>query len=98
MALRQAQGRIDAEQVRREGDRFIENLGQALTSHQKEVTKQIANCLKSYFDPQDGRFNERSSAWWARTGNWRPSFAARLKGTTLSWSKPSPRTWARTVR
>lgn len=27
MALRQAQGRIDAEQVRREGDRFIENLG-----------------------------------------------------------------------
>ena len=59
MALRQAQGRIDAEQVRREGDRFIENLGQALTSHQKEVTEQVANCLKSYFDPQDGRFNER---------------------------------------
>ena len=59
MALRQAQGRIDAEQVRREGDRFIENLGQALTNHQKEVTEQVGNCLKSYFDPQDGRFNER---------------------------------------
>ena len=59
MALRQAQGRIDAEQVRREGDRFIENLGQALTNHQKEVTEQVGSCLKSYFDPQDGRVNER---------------------------------------
>ncbi len=30
LALRQAQGRIEAEQVRREGDRMIENLRQLI--------------------------------------------------------------------
>ena len=68
MALRQAQGLIDAEQVRREDDRFIENLGQALTSHQKEVTEQVANCLKSYFESQDERFNERVQLLMGKDG------------------------------
>ena len=59
IALRQAQSRIDAEQVRLEGDRFIENLGNSLAEYQRGVTEQISNCLKDYFDPDSGRFNER---------------------------------------
>ena len=59
IALRQAQGRIDAEQVRQEGDRFVENLGHALSRHQSEVVEQITGCLKGYFDPTSGLFNER---------------------------------------
>ena len=59
IALRQAQGRVDSERVRLEGDRFIENIGHALSKHQSEVTEQVTNCLKNYFDPSSGLFNER---------------------------------------
>ena len=34
-------------------------MGFALEKHQSEVTSQISNCLKDYFDPNSGRFNER---------------------------------------
>ena len=59
IALRQAQGRIDADTVRHEGERFISEMGYALETHQNEVTGQISTCLKEYFDPESGRFNER---------------------------------------
>ncbi len=59
IALRQAQGRIDAERVRQEGDRFIENMGHALELHQRGVTEKINSCLKDYFDPSGGQFSQR---------------------------------------
>lgn len=59
LALRQAQGRIDAERVRAEGDRLLENLGQALAEHQRTIADHIGACLKDYFDPSSGRFSER---------------------------------------
>lgn len=59
LALEQARGRIDAERVRAEGDRLLENLGRALSEHQRSIAEQIGICLKDYFDPQSGRFNER---------------------------------------
>ena len=59
IALRQAQGNIDAERVRREGDRFIENMKRDLDDHQRGVTKQISDSLKEYFDPNGGRFSQR---------------------------------------
>ena len=59
IALRQAQGRIDAEHVRREGDRIIENLGQSLARHQEEVTEKVTGSLQEYFDPTSGMFSER---------------------------------------
>ena len=59
IALRQAQGQIDADKVRQEGERFISQLGHDLSTHQKEVTGQINSALKEYFDPDSGRFNDR---------------------------------------
>lgn len=59
IALRQAQGRIDAERIRQEGDRFIENMKRDLEEHRLGVTRQISDSLKDYFDPESGRFNER---------------------------------------
>lgn len=59
IALRQAQGRIDADTVRHEGKLFIQNMGNALEKHQNEVTGQISNCLTEYFHPDSGRFSER---------------------------------------
>ena len=59
IALLQAQGRIDADRVRQEGERFISKLSYDLSTHQKEVTSQINSALKEYFDPESGRLNER---------------------------------------
>ena len=59
LALRQAQGRIDVEQVRREGNQLIANLAQRLEGYQREVTGQIGNTLKGYFDQESGQFDQR---------------------------------------
>ena len=59
IALRQAQGRIDVDRVRQEGERFVHNLGIALENYQKDVTGQIGSCLETYFDPESGQFSER---------------------------------------
>lgn len=59
LAVRQAQGRIDADAVRNEGDRLITELGRVLGAHQEDVNRTVASSLKEYFDPESGRFNER---------------------------------------
>ena len=59
LALRQAQGRIDADRVRAEGERLIENMISALDERQEAVTTRISNSLQEYFHPESGRFNER---------------------------------------
>lgn len=59
LALRQAQGQIDADRVRREGEHLLGQLGHVLNGHQKVMTQQITSSLKEYFDPETGRFNER---------------------------------------
>src|SRR5689334_22077856 len=59
LAISQAQGRIDADIVRNEGDHLIASLAAQLTTHQGQITAQLAGTLREYFDPTSGRFNER---------------------------------------
>lgn len=59
IALRQAQGRVDAETVRNEGERLITALGTALGDYRRQTESLLQDTLKSYFDPSDGRFTER---------------------------------------
>lgn len=59
LAMRQAQGRLDADRVRAESDRLVENLGQVLEEHKSLLGNQLVGTLKEYFDPESGRFNER---------------------------------------
>ena len=59
IAFRHSPGQIDAHQVRKEGERIIEDLGDALDKHQNEVVGQISDSLKQYFDPTDGSFSEK---------------------------------------
>jgi len=59
LALKQAEGRVDGDTVRNEGELIISALQQHLTEHQSTITLQIANSLKDYFDPSSGRFNQR---------------------------------------
>ena len=59
LALKQAQGRLDADVIRGEGDRLLATLEERLTTHQRSVQDQVAGTLREYFDPKSGRFNER---------------------------------------
>jgi hypothetical protein len=59
LALQQAQGRIDTETVRNEGDRLIATLESRLAQYQDQLRSVLGGTLKDYFDPNDGRFTER---------------------------------------
>lgn len=59
MALRQARGEIDAESIRREGERLMSQVAKALTEHRTHVESTLSRTLSDYFDPQSGRFTER---------------------------------------
>src|SRR5258708_7564198 len=59
LALKQAQGRLDADVVRGEGDRLLSTLEHKLLEHKQTVHDQVSTVLREYFDPKSGRFNER---------------------------------------
>ncbi|KAB2310674.1 hypothetical protein F8A87_08285 [Betaproteobacteria bacterium SCN2] len=59
LALNQAQGRIDAESVRNEGDRLVREMEARLADYRRQTETLLTGTLKEYFDPQNGRFNER---------------------------------------
>lgn len=59
LSIQQAQSRIDAEQVRNEGNRLVEQVGAQLQSHIEVVRRDVTDALALYFDPQSGRFEER---------------------------------------
>jgi hypothetical protein len=69
LALRQAQGVIDADAVRNEGDRLVRELAGIVERHEQTSTRQIASTLKEYFDPTDGRFTERVERLVRRDGD-----------------------------
>jgi hypothetical protein len=62
LALKQAQGRLDADVIRSESDRLLAMLEERLTHHQRSVHDHVAVTLREYFDPKSGRFNERVEA------------------------------------
>ena len=59
LALRQARGQWNADQVRHESDRLLELLRDRLSEHSNQVHDRMTDILKGYFDPKDGRFEER---------------------------------------
>lgn len=59
LSLKHARGQIDAEAVRREGERLLLDLKHALAQSRSEIHDKLTSALKEYFDPQGGRFPER---------------------------------------
>lgn len=59
LSLRQAQGAIDGEKIRNEGDRLLGELSSRLGRFQELAETSLSTTLKEYFDPQDGRLPER---------------------------------------
>ncbi|MDT3706285.1 MAG: hypothetical protein ROZ09_05620 [Thiobacillus sp.] len=58
-ALNQAQGRIDSESVRKEGDRMVREIETRLADYRRQTESQLTSTLKDNFDPQNGRCDER---------------------------------------
>jgi len=61
LALKQAEGQVDAQVVRKEGEHLMSELQLTLNSHRDSVLEQIGGSLKDYFDPESGRLEERLS-------------------------------------
>ncbi len=59
LALRQAQGRVDADLIGRETQRMLSALQGQLSAHAAGMQEKLAGSLKEYFDPTSGRFHER---------------------------------------
>jgi hypothetical protein len=59
LALKHARGQIDADAVKREGERLLADLKIALDQSRIDIHSNLTNALKEYFDPQSGRFQER---------------------------------------
>jgi hypothetical protein len=68
LALRHVGGRVGADMLRQEGDRFLGNVQRTLDLHKQTVQEQIESRLKEYFDPQDGRFTDRVRRLTAQDG------------------------------
>ena len=62
IAFRQAQGQVDASQIRDAGERVITDMTTALEQHRRETAQQIGDCIKEYFDPANGLFSQRVRA------------------------------------
>jgi len=61
LALRQARGQVDGEQIRRQTDHMLHSLQSQLNDHASLVHTRLTSSLKDYFDPESGRFQERVS-------------------------------------
>lgn len=59
LALKQAEGQIDAYAVRNEGEKLLATMQHQLENHRQTVTEQVSTTLREYFDPNSGRFQER---------------------------------------
>ena len=59
LALRQAQGSVDAEALKHEGQHLISSLSHELQLRVADIDRNIASVLKQYFDPKSGYFSER---------------------------------------
>jgi hypothetical protein len=59
LSLKHTQGQLDADAVRREGNRLLENLNCALDSYRTHLNESVTDRLREYFDPQSGKLQER---------------------------------------
>src|SRR5258706_12435918 len=59
LSLKHARGQIDADAVKREGDRLLEDLRNSFESYRSQLHENVTTVLKEYFDPNNGRFQER---------------------------------------
>lgn len=59
LSLRHARGQVDADAIRREGERIIGEMDKSLDAYRSKITDGVEGVLKEYFDPNSGSFQQR---------------------------------------
>jgi len=59
LSLKHARGQVDADAVKQEGDRLLQDLDRSLDSYRTQLNESMTMVLRDYFDPNNGRFQER---------------------------------------
>lgn len=59
LAMRQAQGELDAHQLRDEGQQLLDDMRETLISHSQEMTSAMREALRRYLDPEGGFLQQR---------------------------------------
>lgn len=59
LAVRQAQGQVDARQIQNAGERVIKDMSDALGQHRHDIARDVSGYIREYFDPANGLFTQR---------------------------------------
>ena len=68
LCLRDAAGSIDADAIRKEGDRLVGSVRDILSERTSDLTKSLATSLAQYFDPSSGALPQRLERLVQRDG------------------------------
>ena len=68
LAMRMANGHVDAASIRMAGDKLLADFREMLASRGGELTAEIAQALRQYFDPESGALHQRLRALIAEDG------------------------------
>ena len=58
LAIQSANGKIDSEAVRNEGNRLINELSSLIEGNRTRTSEEVEGILRNYFNPENGRFTE----------------------------------------
>lgn len=86
-ALQHAQGRLDAETLKHEGQRLMNELEAKLNGYHGLLGSVLNTKLKEYFDPQDGRFSERVERLVKQDGDLERVMRAQISATSETLRK-----------
>lgn len=68
LALKHARGRIDADQIQREGEKMLQSMQSQLQEHAGKLHENLSGSLRAYFDPENGSFHQRIALLVKRDG------------------------------
>jgi hypothetical protein len=69
LALRHVGGQATADMIQRESARLVKDMQQSFSQHKQLMHDRLDSSLKEYFDPQNGRFQERVQRLVAKDGD-----------------------------
>jgi hypothetical protein len=80
LALRQANGALDAQTIQREGDRLLGSVRTLLVERTGQVTDGVTQLLGNYFDPKSGSLPQRLERLTKRDGELETMLSKHLDG------------------
>jgi gas vesicle protein len=87
LALRQANGSIDAERIRSEGERLVSDVRTTLGEHANTLGAKLSSAIAQYFDPQTGDLTQRLDRLVRKDGDLETVLARHLDGEASSLAR-----------